>query len=312
MTARRRPHRSFAARSRVAPVALAIGAGAAGGIAAVLALAAARVWLVSGGQHLAAADRVALATPLLCGLAGGLLAVALLHRCKVADRDTLIAGAIAAAAPAFALGHLARLFDPAAALAAGGGTGGWSLAFWLHGCEWLERARAGEVVREAPGLRPLADLVGAEACAALAMCELLLVAGLLLAAVDRALAAPLCPGCRRWCRRQGEPVRRAAAAPLALVTARAAARDWHFFRQLGPPRGRTALCLELAACPTCDRMSALRIALGRPLRPALTLVRDLRLGPDDLRTVRELAAAARHRRSVGEASGSVPVFIPRG
>jgi hypothetical protein len=314
VTAHRVPRRSFAARSRarVAHVSLAVAVGAASGIAAVIALVAARVALVAGGHHLAAEGYIALVTPLVCALGGGLLAIALLHRCKVADRDVLIGGAIAAAAPAFALGHLARLFDPATALAAGDAAGRLSLAFWLHGCEWLERARAADVVREAPGLRPVADLVGIEACAALAMCELLLVAGLLLAAVDRALATPLCPSCRRWCRRQGESVRRSAAAPPALVMARAGARDWHFFRELGPPRGRASLRLDLAACPTCDRMSALRIALDRPLRPAITLVRDLRLGPDDLRTVRELAAAARRRRALGEPSGSVPVFLPRG
>ncbi|HTK95547.1 MAG TPA: hypothetical protein VL382_07890, partial [Terriglobales bacterium] len=38
----------------------------------------------------------------------------------------------------------------------------------------------------------------------------ILVAGLLLAAVDRALSAPLGVGCRRWCRRQAGALRRAA------------------------------------------------------------------------------------------------------
>lgn len=310
MKAHRTPRRSFRARSRIAPVAVAIAAGAALGLAGVVALVAARVSLVAGG-HVTASARIALATPLTCALVGGLLAVWLLHSFKVADRDTLIGGVIAAAAPAFALGHLSRLFDPGLALAGGGAGGHFSLLFWLRGCEWLEPARAADVVREAPGLRPLSDLVGIEACAALAMCELLLVAGLLLAAVDRALSAPLCVGCRRWCRRQAGALRRAASQPPETVIERASARDWHFFRELGPPRGRSALRLDLAACPSCDRMSAVNITLSRPLRPDLPLVRDLRLGPDDLRTVRDLAAAGRRIRAREEPSGSIPVFLPR-
>ncbi len=305
MKAHRTSRRSFRARSRIVPVVLAAAAGAAGGLVGVLALVAARASLVAGG-HADASDRVALVTPLLCALAGGVLAVALLHRFKVADRDTLIGTVIAAAAPAFALGHLSRLFDPAG----GGGFDPLSLTFWLGGFEWLEPARAADVVRSAPGLRPVSDAVGIEACAALAMCELVLVSGLLLAAVDLALSAPLCVGCRRWYRPQGGTVRRAATLPPATVIERASMRDWRFFRDLPPPRGRTALHLDLAACPACDRMSAVNITLSRPLRQHVTLVRDLRLGPDDLRTVRDLAAAA--GRAHDDRSRPVPVFMPRG
>jgi hypothetical protein len=303
------PHRPPRAPSVIAPIVLAIAAGTAGGLAAVIAFVAARVSLVEGG-HLAASDRLALVTPLACALGGGLLAIVLLHRLKVSDRDTLIAAAIAAAAPAFAFGHLSRLFDPALALAAGGESH-LSIAFWMQGTQWLESARAPDVVRAAPGLRPVSDLVGVEACAALAMCELLLVAGFLLEAVDRSLAAPLCAGCRRWCRRQTDAIRRSAGMPPALVVDRASARDWIFFRDLGPPRGRDSLRIDLAACPSCDRMSALSISLSRPLRQDVTLVRDLRLGPDDLRTVRALAALARPTRSHAEHSGSVPIFAQR-
>ena len=299
--------RSLHAPPIIAPIAIAIAAGTAAGVGAVLALLTARVSLTADG-HGAASDAVALATPLACALAGGLLAVLLVHRFKVASRDTLIAAAIAAAAPAFAFGHLSRLFDPALALAAGGAGDRLSWAFWLHGTAWLEAARAPDVVSGAPGLRPVSGLVGVEACAALAMCELLLVAGLLLAAVDRALAAPLCVGCRRWCRRHAGALRRSAGMPPALVVERASVRDWRFFRDLGPPRGRAALRLDLAACPACDRMSAITIALTRPLRQDVTLVRDLRLGPDDLRTVRALVEAG---RPVTSRSGSVPILAPR-
>ncbi|HEY8143233.1 MAG TPA: hypothetical protein VIG06_11205 [Kofleriaceae bacterium] len=304
------PRRPPRAPSVIAPIVLAIAAGTAGGLAAVIAFVAARVSLVEGG-HLAASDRFALLTPLACALGGGLLAIVLLHRLKVSDRDTLIAAAIAAAAPAFAFGHLSRLFDPALALAASGGGSRFSFDFWLHGTLWLEAARAPDVVLAAPGLRPVSDVVGVEACAALAMCELLLLAGLLLEAVDRALAAPLCVGCRRWCHRHTGAIRRSAGMPPALVVDRASARDWIFFRDLGPPRGRDALRIDLAACASCDRMSALSMSISRPLRQDINLVRDLRLGPDDLRTVRALAALARPTRSHAEHSGSVPIFAPR-
>ena len=306
----RTSRRSFRARPVIAPIAFAIAGGAAAGLAAVLALVAMRVSLVEGG-HADTSARIALATPLACGLAAGLLAVLLLHWCKVSDRDSQIGAAIAAAAPAFVLGHLSRLFDPALALAASHDAGRFSLAFWLSGCEWLERARAADVVMSAPGLRPVADAIGAEACAALAMCELVLFCGLLLVAVDRALATPLCVGCRRWCRRQGAAMRRSATMPPGLVVARASARDWHFFRELGPPRGRSSLHLDLAVCPGCNRMSSLDITLSRPLRQDITLVHDLRLGPDDLRTVRDMAAAAQRETIRAEHSTSVPVFVPR-
>ena len=290
MTHRSPSSRPYRAPSVIAPIAVAVTAGASGGIAAVLALVAARVSLVAG-DHVAASDQLALFTPLSCALGGGLLAVFLLHWFKVSDRDTLIAAAIAAAAPAFAFGHLARLFDPALALAAAGGGDQLSFGFWLEGCRWMESARALDVLFGAPGLRPVSGLVGVEACAALAMCELLLVAGLLLAAVDRALAAPLCVGCRRWCRRQAGAIRRAADAPPATVIERASARDWRFLRELGAPRGGAAFHVHLATCPSCDRTSAASISLSRPLRRDLTLVRDVRLSRDDLRTLRAVAVA---------------------
>lgn len=303
--------RSFKTRSGTTPIALTVAAGMAAGVSAVLALLAARVALVESG-HLAASGWLGLVTPLAGALAGGLLAAALLYLFKVSKRDALLCVVVFAAAPAFVLGHLSRLFDPLAALTAGSQADHFSLAFWLGGTEWLAGAHAADVVTSAPGLRPAADLVGVEGCAALAMCELALVSGLLLAAVDRALSAPLCVSCRRWCRRHSGALRRSAAPPPGLVVARANARDWHFFRQLGPAQGRAALRFDLASCPSCDRMSALSIALTRQLRPDLQLVRDIRLGPDDLRTMRDLVASAPQRTSPHSGrTGQMPAFLPR-
>jgi hypothetical protein len=183
-----------------------------------------------------------------------------------------------------------RLFDPAAALVAGGFDpllAGW----WLAGFEWMTAPGIGiaDLPVAAPGVRPLVAL-GAEASWALLACELLLVGGVLCAMVDRSLAAPLCSGCRRWCRREPGLARLAAPAWIEPVTARAHARDWHFFRQLGAARGGRALRLDLTRCPGCDRTAALSIALTRPFRSRRLLLADLRLGPDDLRTVKSLAS----------------------
>ena len=283
--------RPYRAPSVIAPMSIAIAFGAAAAVGAVLALIAARVSLVAG-QHTAVADQLALFTPLSCALGGGFLAVLLLHVFKVSDRTQLVSAAISAAAPAFAFGHLARLFDPALALAAAGAGDRLSFDFWLAGTRWMEYASAHDIVLAAPGLRPVSGLVGIEACAVLAMGELALVAGLLLAAVDQALDAPLCVGCRRWCRRQSGAIRRAAdGLPASAVIDRAGVRDWRFLRELGAPRGGAALDVHLATCPSCDRTSAVSISLSRPLRRDLTLVRDLRLSRDDLRTLRALAAA---------------------
>jgi hypothetical protein len=298
----RRPHhrRSFrsARPSTITPVAIAITAGLVAGIGVLFAFVSARLG--------AASEWMAIATPAWAALSGGLLTCLLLHLFKVSDRDVIIGSVVTVAAPAFALGHLSRLFDPAAALASEATRT--SLTFWLRGYEWLESAPS--VIASAPGLRPVTAVIGVEGSAALAMCELLVVCGLLLAAVDRALAAPLCASCRRWCRREPGAIRRSAAAPLGLVIQRATARDWHFFRELGAPRARSALRIDLACCPTCDRMSAFSVALTRPLRAPVPLVRDIRLGPDDLRTVREMAGARPRARS--NRPGSVPAFLPRG
>ncbi len=283
--------RPYRAPSIALPITIAIVAGAAAGVASVLALVAARVSLVAGDQ-VGVADHIALFTPMSCALGAGILAVFLLHLCKVSERGVLITVAISAAAPAFALGHLARLFDPALALAAGGAGDRLSVAFWLDGCAWLESARAADIVFGAPGLRPVSGLVGIEACATLAMVELALVAGLLLAAIDQALDAPLCFGCRLWCRRQSGAIRRAAdGLPPTAVIERAGVRDWRFLRELGAPRGGASLDVHLATCPSCDRTSEVSISLSRPLRRDLTLVRDLKISRDDLRTLRALAAA---------------------
>lgn len=275
-------------RGAVGPAALAAPVGALAG----LALAAGAVaWRAVAGAP--AEGWIGLAAPAASALAAGACAAWILRALRVASRDVTLGCVAGAAAPAWLAAQLARLLDPAAALAAGGGGPGAAVASALGGAGWPGAAVGlGELPGAAPGLAPVAALSGAVLWVLLA-CELALVAGALCAVVDRALSAPLCVACQRWCRRSRGVARLAAAAPDRLVIGRAQARDWRFFRELGPPRGHGTLRIDLAACHRCDRTSALTLAHERPLRRDRVLVLDLRLGPDDLRTVQQLGEDVR-------------------
>jgi hypothetical protein len=150
----------------------------------------------------------------------------------------------------------------------------------------------------APGLRRVTAEIGTDGAWIALACELLFAAALVVTAADLALRAPLCGACRRWCRRQAGVVSCAAHEPIDRVTQRAVARDWLFFRGLGPPAGRTALRIDLAICPSrgCDRSSAVSVWLVRPLLPASPVVIDLRIGADDLRTIVAMRQRTRTRR----------------
>ena len=255
----------------------------------------------AGASPPAAATGALLAVlgPAAAAVLAGLIAVTVLRSGKVASRDAYLGCAAGAAAPVWMAGQLTRLLDAGAGAgaAAGGGQAGaglFSPALWLEGTGWIGREAAGaaDVAGRAPGLEPVVAMIGEAGAWVLLGCELLLVAGVLCALIDRALAAPLCSACCRWCRRTQGAARVADRTDAARVVDRAMARDWMFFRGLGPAHGRRALRMDLASCPGCDRTSSLSIARVRPLLRDRVLVADLRMGPDDLRTVRGLADGA--------------------
>ena len=283
----------------VGPVTAAALAGLVGGLALVAGSLALR-FAAAGASPPAAATGALIAVlgPAAAAVLAGAIAVSVLRAGKVASRDSYLGCAAGAAAPVWMAGQLTRLVDAGAgASAASGGEAGaaiFSPALWLEGMGWISREAAGaaDVAGRAPGLEPVASMIGAAGAWVLLGCELLLVAGILCALIDRALAAPLCSACWQWCRRTRGAARVADRTDAARVVDRAMARDWMFFRGLGAPGGRRALRMDLARCPGCDRTSSLSIARVRPLLRDRVLVADLRMGPDDLRTVRSLADGA--------------------
>ena len=275
-----------------AALCLAVAAALAAGGVMVAVSVAGRVALGGDGE---VGGWMAAAAPLAAVLAAAATSATLLHWRKVSSRAALVWGAGIPALVAFALAQAARLLDAGAV--AGGPHQAADLmttAPWGRGLAWLgaqDLSGAGWLhsLARAPALAPLSHLAGHQAgwaLPAIALAELFLAAAAVLFVSKRALSAPLCTACRRWCRRhRGVLTRGAGAVPLLMVE-RAEARDWLFFQRLGPARpGSLRLRFDLARCPSCDRSNALSVSLVRPLGRERVLVRDLRLGPDDMRTV---------------------------
>lgn len=276
--------RSGAALCLSVPVALAAG---------VLVVAASLVGRIAVGGEATTGGWMAAAAPLAAVLVAAATAALLLHWSKVKARAALVWGAGIPALVAFALGQAARLVD-AAAVATGPHHAAdlMTAAPWARGLAWLDTgATAGwlHTLAHAPALAPLSRLVGQQAgwaLPAIALAELFLAAAAVLFVSKRALGAPLCTACRRWCQRHRGVLTRSAGALPILIVERAEARDWLFFQRLGPAQaGSPRLRFDLARCPSCDRSNALSVSLVRPLGRERVLVRDLRLGPDDMRTV---------------------------
>lgn len=117
--------------------------------------------------------------------------------------------------------------------------------------------------------------------------EGLVLLGVLWLAADTCLSGPFCYVCERWGKRTRDVARRAPASPNRAVQ-HVHARDWAFFRNLGPQEGGTWLRFDTASCPACNRMHTLSLTLVRRWWSNRTLIQDARLTEDDLRTVRTL------------------------
>jgi hypothetical protein len=258
----------------------------AGGITALAVVVLAAVLGVS-----AAGPWLAAAAPLPSAMIAAAAAGSALHWRKVCGRGAVHAGVIATALLVLLAAQLVRFVD-VAALSSGGG-----VAALLQPGAWRDALALplslADVTRTVPGLAAVRDLVGAEGVWVFLAVELALVIGLAWWMAARALAAPLCAVCRTWCVRQRGIVERAgdAAAP-DLVRQRAAARDWRFFRDLGPARGGSSLRFDLARCPRCDRSNAVSVMWERPLWRDRCLIGDMRLHSDDVRTLIGLVDAS--------------------
>ncbi len=257
----------------------------AGGITAlvVIAVAAALGGAVAGPWLAAAA-------PIPSAMIAGAAAGSVMHWRKVCGRGGVYLGVIATAVLVLLAAQFVRFLDVAALSQDGGAMallrpGAWRAALALS------LSSPAELPRAIPGLVAVRDLVGPDGVWVFLAIELAFVIGLAWWMAARALAAPLCTVCRTWCVRQRGVVERAgdAAAP-DLVRQRAAARDWRFFRDLGPARGGSSLRFDLARCPRCDRSNAVSVMWERPIWRDRCLIDDLRVHSDDVRTLLELVA----------------------
>jgi hypothetical protein len=231
---------------------------------------------------------LAVVIPLASAMVAAATAGSVMHWRKVSSRGAVHGGVITTTLLVLVAAHLVRVADLAVLWRAGGVEALLSPASWRAALD-LGALSLADLDRTAPGLAAATSLVGRDAMWALVVTELALVVGLAWWMAGRALAAPLCVACRAWCIRERGVVERAgdSAAP-ELVRQRVAARDWRFFRELGPARGSRSLRFDLARCPRCNRSNAVSVMWERPLWRDRCLVGDLRLGSDDMRTLLDL------------------------
>jgi hypothetical protein len=258
------------------------------------------VGLILARTHVAApvGSWLAVATPLLGAATAALAAAALLRWRKVGDRASIMTALLVTALAAFSAAQFARLAD-ASALGSVPASEWAAWTTWQRGFAWLGGVALFDVPVAAPGLEPIADLLGRDGTWGFLAGELIFAVGLVWSVAVRTTAAPLCPSCRAWCVRERGFATRDVHEDAALVRERAELRDWRFFRDLGPPRGPASLRFDVARCPSCERGHALSIIRVRPVVPDQCLVEDLRLGADDMRTLRDLVELDQRARGAG-------------
>jgi hypothetical protein len=131
---------------------------------------------------------------------------------------------------------------------------------------------------------------------ALSVTELALAATVSLCALRWALASPLCRSCYRWGSRR--VTARLGPASRREVAAHIERRDFVWLDSLGASQCGRGVSLTLDECD-CGQTRALSLALRRPLRDRVAIVRNLRLGDDAARTVSRIVARAPTTRISG-------------
>jgi hypothetical protein len=250
----------------------------------LLVVAAAALGGAAAGAWLGAA------TPLASAMIAATTAGSALHWRKVCGRGAVHAGIIGTALAVLLAAQFVRFVDVAALSGSGGPDALLRASTWAGAFEAPSSVTG--LPHAIPGLAAVLDLFGPDGVWVFLITELALVVGLAWWMGARALAAPLCITCRAWCVTERGVIERAGdAARPDLVRQRVAARDWRFFRDLGPARGGVSLRFDLAHCPRCDRSNAVSVMWERPLWRDRCLVGDLRLGSDDVRTLLEIRAS---------------------
>lgn len=149
----------------------------------------------------------------------------------------------------------------------------------------------------------LGDALGPTFALIYMVIEALVLFGALVLIARWAIHAPYCHSCRRYCERY-EDIGRFASAPLVHAIERMQARDWAYFRSLGPPQHQAPewLRFDVASCPICQRSNAVSLQVVTDHgRRSDTMVHDLKITPDDLRTVQRLSVARAETYASGHA-----------
>lgn len=121
--------------------------------------------------------------------------------------------------------------------------------------------------------------------------EALVLFGALLLIARSAIHLPYCHTCKHFCDRF-EDTARFAAGPAVEAVGRVQARDWGYFRSLGPPVAKAPewLRFDIASCMTCQRTNTVSLlVVSDGGQRADVLVRDLKVTQDDVRTVQRLS-----------------------
>jgi len=283
---RRQRSRTFR-HSAVGPFLFAIGFGWTAALATALVL----VVVAAALKKPAMSAWLAVVTPIASAMVGAAAAGSILHWRKVCGRGAVHVGVIGTALWVLLIAQFVRFIDIAALAQLDGLRALLRPAYWVAVWQlpvWAPPSLESPV----PGLAAVSAMVGSDALWVFLTVEVALVLGLAWWMAGRALASPLCVACRAWCVRQRGVVERAAdTAQPDVVRQRVAARDWRFFRDLGPARGGSSLRFDLARCPRCDRSNAVSVMWERPLWRDRCLIGDLRLGSDDIRTLLDLVDA---------------------
>lgn len=282
--------------------------GLAVGIATSLWLVAARWSLL---DHMAAANLVACATPAVSAGLAALMTGSILRWRRTFDRVTVVTAVSMVAVFVFLVAMLIRLLEPAA-IAATGASDPLSASFWYAGYEWLIGAEPTDLLM-ASALAPLEQLGGAMVVWPFLTIELVVVSVFALWVADLGLNRALCTSCNEWCNHERGVLRCVEGMSDEQVTLHAQQRNWTFFASLAPPNGRRGLRFDLAGCRRCQSTAILSIVRTNGLWSETPIVVGVRLGPDDLRTVRSLqqqfAQRAHIKPTVARHSGRV---IPLG
>lgn len=137
----------------------------------------------------------------------------------------------------------------------------------------------------------LGNALGSTLAVVYMLLEALVLFGALWLIARSAIHVPYCHACKQYCDRF-EDTARFASAPVVQAVESMQARDWDFFRGLGPPVAQAPewLRFDIASCISCHRTNTVSLQMvTQGGQRADLMVQDLKITQDDVRTVQRLS-----------------------